>query len=163
MLAPPAQAALPAGPAPAPPAPALPALMPAVPVPATPRPATPPPAVPSQYTIPRQPAQLGPPAGYGPAAGHPAAPPAVPAAASAAAAGNGAGTDERRAGLTRRRPGQHMAQGLRVAPAVREPARERRDPLAERAQLDSLFAGFERGETSQHPPVRSEPPVERPL
>ncbi len=87
--------------------------------------------------------------------------------------GNGSGAPvgeaagEQRAGLTRRRPGQHIAPGLVAAQAAAKAAQavtreQPRDPESERAQLDSLFAGFQRGETSQQPPVPSEPPVERP-
>jgi signal transduction histidine kinase len=70
---------------------------------------------------------------------------------------------ETRAGLTRRRPGQHMVPGL-LAPTPAQPAprAQQRDPESERAQLNNLFAGFQRGETAQQPPIPSAPAVERP-
>ncbi|HWB35186.1 MAG TPA: hypothetical protein VHA75_04085, partial [Rugosimonospora sp.] len=100
--------------------------------------------------------------------------PAGPPAPRPAINGNGArpGPEvETRAGLTRRRPGTHMAPGLLVGqPAATAPAvptapadpGPQRDPESERAQLDSLFAGFQRGETSQQPAVTQQPPVEGP-
>jgi signal transduction histidine kinase len=81
--------------------------------------------------------------------------PALPAAAPPGV--------ETRAGLTRRRPGQHMARGLLTGAATAHASRARqRDPESERAQLNNLFAGFERGETSDQPAIPSPPPVERP-
>ncbi len=87
----------------------------------------------------------------------------APAPARPAGNGNGAAA-EQRGGLTRRRPGQHLAPGLMAADtpaAAAAPRPARRDPESERLQLNALFAGFERGETAQQPPVPS-PPSERP-